>query len=89
MVPKALAPFLPEDEAFAELGFLVNDRSSFNVLPRLLECTLGLECSVELQGYRLNESNGLVVITNGTCGDGNASVANDTWKYALSYTKYR
>merc|ERR1719183_2233480 len=45
---------------------------------RALNCTLGLECHVTLDGYRLNARNRMVIV-NGTCGDQLAVVANETW----------
>jgi hypothetical protein len=46
---------------------------------RLLECTLGIKCSVALEGYRLGTTNRIVVITNGTCGQENATIDSATW----------
>jgi hypothetical protein len=48
---------------------------------RNLECTLGLECLVTLEGYRLSAGNQMVLV-NGTCGDPQAVVANRTWTTA-------
>merc|ERR1719353_1917718 len=48
---------------------------------RELECTLGLECSLTVEGYRLDAKNQLVVV-NGSCGDALAVVANETWTFA-------
>ena len=44
-------------------------------------CTLGLECFLLLEGYRLSAGNRMVVV-NGTCGDPQAVVANRTWTMA-------
>ena len=46
---------------------------------REMACTLGLECSVSLSGYRLNATNKLVALSSGECGDANATYANETW----------
>ena len=48
---------------------------------RDIECTLGLECLLLLEGYRLSTGNRMVLV-NGTCGDPQAVVANRTWTTA-------
>jgi hypothetical protein len=48
---------------------------------RDLECTLGVECAVTLEGYRFSAGNRIVLV-NGTCGDPQAVVANETWTTA-------
>ena len=40
-----------------------------------LECTLGLQCLMDIEGYRLAPTNKLVAISSGRCGDANATVA--------------
>merc|ERR1719201_2184650 len=53
---------------------------------RDLDCTLGLVCSAVLSGYRGRSTNSLVIISNGTCGDADAKVANETWGPANATT---
>ena len=45
---------------------------------RQLACTLGYECAVELEGYRLAVANRLTVV-EGTCGDAATVLANESW----------
>merc|ERR1719331_1733215 len=49
---------------------------------RDFDCTLGIHCAVNVSGYRLNESNAIVAISNGSCGDAGSLVAQDTWDIA-------
>ena len=44
-----------------------------------LSCTLGLRCSINLTGYRMEPTNAIVAISSGDCGDADAVVANETW----------
>merc|ERR1719506_2679780 len=45
----------------------------------LLECTLGIQCEVDLTGYGLALTNGIVALSSGSCGDADAVVATNTW----------
>ena len=45
----------------------------------LLECTLGQQCAVSISGYNLADSNAIVAISSGACGDADAVVATNTW----------
>ena len=47
-------------------------------------CTLGLECMLMLEGYRLSEGNRMILV-NGSCGDAGATVANETWTNASAH----
>ena len=71
--PVGLTDYKFEIDAAAELiGPLVRD----------MECTLGLACSVLLSGYKLSATNKMAVVSDGACGDANATVANETWGIA-------
>ena len=39
------------------------------------ECTLGLPCSLDVDGYDLSDSSSIVVLASGDCGDANAVAA--------------
>ena len=45
----------------------------------LLLCTMGLACAVQLTGHDLVDSNSIVVISEGDCGDADAVLAPETW----------
>jgi hypothetical protein len=69
--PQSIEDFIVELEPDVEL---------VGPFGREFECTLGVACSVFVEGYRLAPSNGLVLVWNSSCGDANAIVANDTWE---------
>ena len=48
-----------------------------------LDCTLGRPCGVFLAGYGLAETNALVAISSGRCGDADAVLANETWNRSI------
>jgi hypothetical protein len=75
--PNAVADYSIEIDGDAEL---------IGPFTRTFDCTLGLACSVLLEGYRLAATNQLVAITSGACGDadmpGALAYANETWDKA-------
>ena len=70
--PASLADFAVEVDSSVDLA---------GPFVRTVECTLGLECLVMLEGYLLSSTNRMVLV-NGSCGDPDAQVANETWTTA-------
>jgi hypothetical protein len=71
--PASIADYKVEVDANAELVGPIDVE---------LSCTMGRSCDIAVDGYGLQDTNRIVVISSGQCGDPNAVVATDTWNIA-------
>ena len=71
--PEALESFLVEVDGAAEIA---GPRTT------ALACTLGENCTVEIDGFAIASSSRAVFLSNGSCGDDDAVVANEPFEIA-------